>query len=146
MNTGIERDEKGTYYWIGVIDSASYRKVIRIIYGAIGGLCALFVIMVLAMYPDMLRTTVLSCLGVLAVVSAITIPLMRLSRERQQKYEMNDEYVRFVGYGKSDSYFYYRNIRQVRVHNSRNMIEVKGLAVSAPFAMVEVSKSSARTV
>ena len=133
MNTGIERDENGTYHWTAAIDGEYDRKIIRIVFGAIGGLCVLFTVYALVRYPDMFLTTLLSCLGVLAVVSAIALPLMRLSRGRQQKYEMNEEYVRFVGYGRSDSYFHYKGIRRVRVSRPRNLIHIRGIAVSAPF-------------
>ena len=133
MNTGIERDENGTYHWVAAIDGEYDRKIIRIVFGAIGGLCVLFTVYALVKYPDMFLTTLLSCLGVLAVVSAVALPLMRLSRGRQQKYEMNEEYVRFVGYGRSDSYFHYKGIRRVRVNRARNLIHIRGIAVSAPF-------------
>jgi hypothetical protein len=133
MNTGIERDENGTYHWTAAIDGEYDRKIIRIVFGAIGGLCVLFTVYALVRYPDMFLTTLLSCLGVLAVVSAVALPLMRLSRGRQQKYEMNEEYVRFVGYGRSDSYFRYKGIRRVRVNRARNLIHIRGIAVSAPF-------------
>ena len=103
MNTGIEQDENGTYHWVAAIDGEYDREIIRIVFGAIGGLCVLFTVYALVKYPDMFLTKLLSCLGVLAVVSAVALPLMRLSRGRQQKYEMNEEYVRFVGYGRSDS-------------------------------------------
>ena len=133
MNTGIERDENGTYHWTAAIDGEYDRKIIRIVFGAIGGLCVLFTVYALVKYPDMFLTTLLSCLGVLAVVSAVALPLMRLSRGRQQKYEMNEEYVRFVGTGRSDSYFRYKGIRRVRVNRARNLIHIRGTAVSAPF-------------
>lgn len=133
MNTGIERDENGTYHWTAAIDGEYDRKIIRIVFGAIGGLCVLFTVYALVKYPDMFLTTLLSCLGVLAVVSAVALPLMRLSRGRQQKYEMNEEYVRFVGYGRSDNYFRYKGIRRVRVNRARNLIHIRGTAVSAPF-------------
>ena len=133
MNTGIERDENGTYHWTAAIDGEYDRKIIRIVFGAIGGLCVLFTVYALVRYPDMFLTTLLSCLGVLAVVSAVALPLMRLSRGRQQKYEMNEEYVRFVGSGRSDSYFRYKGIRRVRVNRARNLIHIRGIAVSAPF-------------
>ena len=133
MNTGIERDENGTYHWTAAIDGEYDRKIIRIVFGAIGGLCVLLTVYALVKYPDMFLTTLLSCLGVLAVVSAVALPLMRLSRGRQQKYEMNEEYVRFVGYGRSDSYFRYKGIRRVRVNRARNLIHIRGIAVSAPF-------------
>lgn len=133
MNTGIERDENGTYHWTAAIDGEYDRKIIRIVFGAIGGLCVLFTVYALVKYPDMFLTTLLSCLGVLAVVSAVALPLMRLSRGRQQKYEMNEEYVRFAGYGRSDSYFRYKGIRRVRVNRARNLIHIRGIAVSAPF-------------
>lgn len=133
MNTGIERDENGTYHWTAEIDGEYDRKIIRIVFAAIGGLCVLLTVYALIKYPDMFLTTLLSCLGVLAVVSAVALPLMRLSRGRQQKYEMNEEYVRFVGFGRSDSYFYYKGIRRVRVNRARNLIHIRGIAVSAPF-------------
>ena len=133
MNTGIERDENGTYHWTAAIDGEYDRKIIRIVFGAIGGLCVLFTVYALVKYPDMFLTTLLSCLGVLAVVSAVALPLMRLSRGRQQKYEMNEEYVRFVGTGRSDSYFRYKGIRRVCVNRARNLINIRGTAVSAPF-------------
>ena len=133
MNTGIERDENGTYHWTAAIDGEYDRKIIRIVFGAIGGLCVLFTVYALVKYPDMFLTTLLACLGVLAVVSAVALPLMRLSRGRQQKYEMNEEYVRFVGFGRSDSYFHYKGIRRVRVNRARNLIHIRGIAVSAPF-------------
>ena len=133
MNTGIERDENGTYHWTAAIDGEYDRKIIRIVFGVIGGLCVLFTVYALVKYPDIFLTTLLSCLGVLAVVSAVALPLMRLSRGRQQKYEMNEEYVRFVGYGRSDSYFHYKGIRRVRVNRARNLIHIRGIAVSAPF-------------
>ena len=133
MNTGIERDENGTYHWTAAIDGEYDRKIIRIVFGAIGGLCILLTVYALIKYPDMFLTTLLVCLGVLAVVSAVALPLMRLSRGRQQKYEMNEEYVRFVGYGRSDSYFHYKGIRRVRVNRARNLIHIRGIAVSAPF-------------
>ena len=133
MNTGIERDENGTYHWTAAIDGEYDRKIIRIVFGAIGGLCVLFTVYALVKYPDMFLTTLLSCLRVLAVVSAVALPLMRLSRGRQQKYEMNEEYVRFVGYGRSDSYFHYKGIRRVRVNRARNLIHIRGIAVAAPF-------------
>ena len=133
MNTGIERDENGTYHWTAAIDGEYDRKIIRIVFGAIGGLCVLFTVYALVKYPDMFLTTLLSCLGVLAVVSAVALPLMRLSRGRQQKYEMNEEYVRFVGYGRSDSYLRSKGIRRVRMNRARNLIHIRGIAVSAPF-------------
>ena len=105
MHTTITQDENGTYHWNGTIDGQYDQKVIGIIFGSIGGMCVLFL--------------------VLAFV---------INREvRQQKYEMNEEYIRYVGYGREDTYFHYKDIRRVVVHNSRNMIEVKGLVVTAPF-------------
>ena len=133
MSSGITRDGNGTYHWVGVIDGDYDRKTVTIIYSVLGGMCALFIVLALTTDAEMLGATLLSCLAVMAVVSAIALPLIRAGRGRQQKYEMNEEYVRFVGYGKEDAYFYYKNIRKVRIFNSRNMMEVKGHIVSAPF-------------
>ena len=80
----------------------------------------------------MLLITLLSDLGVMAVVSLITIPYMKATKGRKQAYEMNDEFIHYVGYGKEDTYFRYSSIHKVTVHNSRNMLEVKGIVVSIP--------------
>ena len=47
-------------------------------------------------------------------------------------YIMNDEYIHYVGHGKEDTYIRYGSIHKVTVHNSRNMLEVKGAVVSIP--------------
>ena len=131
--SSMVRDEHGTYHWVGTIDEQCDKKTIRIIYGAMGGTCVAFILMALVINAEMLGVTLLTCLGVMAIVTAVTVPLMRASKGRQQKYEMNDEYVRYVGYGREDSRFAYNDIRKVHVYNARNMIEVKGLVISAPF-------------
>jgi hypothetical protein len=67
--------------------------------------------MALIVNPEMLLITFLSDLGIMAVVSLITIPYMKATKGRQQAYEMNDEFIHYVGHGKEDTYF--RNI----IHN-----------------------------
>ncbi len=131
--SSITRDGQGTYHWAGTIDEQCDKKTIRIIYGAMGGTCIVFIVMALMVNAEMLGVTLLTCLGVMAIVTAVTVPLMRASKGRQQKYEMNDEYVRYVGYGREDTRFAYKDIRKIHVYNARNMIEVKGIVVSAPF-------------
>ena len=132
MNSSITRDEKGTYRWTGIIDTESDKKTMGIIFGTMGGLCAFFILMGLFMSRDAMGPTLLGCAGVMAVVSVITIPLMWASKGRKQKYEMNEEYVRYVGYGRDDHYFYYKGIRQVHIFHSRSMLEVKGAIVTVP--------------
>lgn len=133
MHTTITQDENGTYHWNGTIDGQYDQKVIGIIFGSIGGMCVLFLVLAFVINREVLLVTGLSGLGVMAVTALVTIPLMRAGKGRQQKYEMNEEYIRYVGYGREDTYFHYKDIRRVVVHNSRNMIEVKGLVVTAPF-------------
>ena len=132
MNTATQ-NEDGTYCWSAAIDPAYNKKTTAIIFGVIGGLCVLFIVMCLMTNSEMLVATLLSCLAVMAVVAVITIPLMYLSKGRLQKYEMNEEYVHYVGYGREDACFYYPDIRYVRIYTSRSMIEVKGLVRAAPF-------------
>ena len=92
--------ENGTYRWTGTVDALFDRKVYSIVFGVVGGMCVFFLIMALIVNPEMLLITLLSDLGVMAVVSLITIPYMKASRGRQQAYEMNDEFIHYVGYGK----------------------------------------------
>lgn len=124
--------ENGTYRWTGTVDAAFNRKVSTTVFGVMGGMCVFFLVMALVVNPEMLLVTFLSDLGVMAVVSLVTIPYMKATKGRQQAYEMNDEYVHYVGYGKEDTYFRYRSIHKVVVHYSRNMLEVKGAVVSVP--------------
>ena len=133
MNTGVTRDENGTYHWIGKIDTGYDKKVLKILFGGVGTACIIFIVLCLAMDVSMLKVTMLSCLGVMAVVAAVAIPMTRMMSGRQQAYEMNDEHIRFVGYGRQDTIFAYRDIRKVRVYYSRDMLEIKGLLVTAPF-------------
>jgi hypothetical protein len=132
MNTATQ-NEDGTYCWSAAIDSAYNKKISGIIFGVIGGLCVLFIMMCLMTNSEMLMATLLSCLAVTAVVAGIAIPLMLLSKGRLQKYEMNEDYVHYVGDGRADARFYYPDIRYVRIYTSRSMIEVKGLIRAAPF-------------
>ena len=133
MDTCITKDEKGTYHWIGTIHGQCSKKTGRIVYSVMGGLCILFIGMALVINPDMIWATLLSSLGILAIVTIVAVPYLRAMKGRKQSYEMNEKYVRYVGYGKEDAVFSYESIRKVRVYTSRNMLEVKGAIVSAPF-------------
>ena len=103
--------ENGTYHWTGTVDTIFDRKVYTIVFGVMGGMCLFFLVMALIVNPEMLLITFLSDLGIMAVVSLITIPYMKATKGRQQAYEMNDECIHYVGHGKEDTYF--RNI----IHN-----------------------------
>ncbi len=131
--SSITRDEQGSFHWTGTIDRQYNRKTIGIIYGATGGMSVFFIVMAFMSYPEMIGVTLLSCLAVMAVVTVVVIPFMKAASGRQQEYEMNENYVRYVGYGKEDAVFHYNAIRRVRIFQSRCMIEIKGLVVSAPF-------------
>ena len=54
-----------------------------------GGMCVFFLVMALVVNPEMLLVTLLSDLGVMAVVSLITIPYHLLSEEEQKLYAEN---------------------------------------------------------
>ena len=107
MHTTITQDENGTYHWNGTIDGQYDQKVIGIIFGSIGGMCVLFLVLAFVINREVLLVTGLSGLSVMAVTALVTIPLMRAGKGRQQKYEMNEEYIRYVGYGREDTYFHY---------------------------------------
>jgi len=68
--------ENGTYRWTGTVDAAFDKKVYKIVFGVMGGMCVFFLVMALIVSPEMLLVTLLSDLGVMAVVSLITIPYM----------------------------------------------------------------------
>ena len=133
MTDSITRDEHGTYHWTGTLDREVDKKIYKIMYGTIGAAYLFFIGMSIWLGGDMLRVVLLTCLGILALVTLVTVPIVRTMSGRQQDYEMNEDYVRYVGYGRDDTYFRYRDIRSVRIDRSRNMMEIRGLIVSAPF-------------
>ena len=75
--------ENGTYRWTGTVDEAFDKKVYTIVFGVMGGMCVFFLVMALVVNPEMLLITLLSHLGVMAVVSLITIPYMKATKGRQ---------------------------------------------------------------
>ena len=133
MTSSITRDEHGTYHWTGTLDRGVDKKIYKIMYGTIGAACLFFIGASLWLGGDMLRVVLLTCLGVLALVTLVTVPIVRAMSGRQQDYEMNEDYVRYVGYGKDDTVFRYGDIRSVHIDRTRNMMEIRGLIVSASF-------------
>ena len=81
--------ENGIYRWTGTVDEAFDKKVYTIVFGVMGGMCVFFLVMALVVNPEMLLVTLLSDLGVMAVVSLITIPYHLLSEEEQKLYAEN---------------------------------------------------------
>ena len=125
----------GVYSWRSPLDRTARRGVIRITMGSIGATCLVFVIMALSMHATrgVMAATLLSILAVLAVSGFICFLFDRLSAGGTQPYEMGPEYLRFVGTGRSNAVFCYEQIRRVTIDESRDLIQVKGTVVSAPF-------------
>lgn len=130
----LTRDEFGTYQWTGTIDREYDKKIYKIMFGWIGGACLFFIAACFWLAPEMLGVVLLTCLGVMAIVTLVTVPMVRSMSGRRQDYEMNEEYVHYVSdSSKTDTVFRYKDIRLVRVYPARNMMEIKGVIVGAPF-------------
>ncbi len=131
MMSNIKRDENGKYRWTGTVDVSYEHKVFKIIFTVIGGMCILFIIMSLVMGGDMLGVTLLSCLGVMAIVGGVCWVFNRNAGNRPQAYAMTEDYIIF-GVGKTSNPFSFRSIKKVVVYTSRNMIELYQLVGSGP--------------
>ena len=132
--SSLERDEQGTYYWTGIIDRQYDRKIYKIMFGWIGGVLLFFVGVCIYLNPAALSIVLPIFLGIMALVVLVTVVMVRLTGGGFQDYEMNEEYVHYVSASpKADTYFRYKDIRLVRVYPARNMMEIKGIIVGAPF-------------
>ena len=127
----ITKDENGIYHWTGTVDTAYEHKVFRILFTVIGGVCVLFIIMSLVMGGDMLGVTLLTCLGVMAIVGGVCWFFNRNAGNRPQVYAMTEDYIIF-GVGKGSNPFSFRSIRKAVVYTSRNMIELYQMMGSGP--------------
>ena len=119
----IRRDEHGAYHWTGTIDAGYEGKTFRIVFGVVGGICALFMIMSLAMGGEMMKVTLLSCGGALAVAGGVCWLFNRNAGRRQQSYIMTEDSISFR-LGRYNSAYTFSSIKKVIVYTGRNMIEL----------------------
>ena len=129
--SSIHRDENGMYHWTGTIDTGYEHKVFKILFTVIGGVCVLFIVISLVMGGDMLGVTLLSCIGVMAIVGGVCWLFNLNAGNRPQEYTMTEDYIIF-GAGKTSNPFSFRSIKKAVVYTSRNMIELYQLAGSGP--------------
>ena len=131
MNTRITRDEHGAYHWVGTVDIGYEHNTFKIVGGVCGGMCILFIIMSLVMGGDMLGVTLLTCLGVMAIVIGVCWFFNRDAGSRPQRYIMTEDSIIFC-VGRTDNPFSFRSIKKAVVYTSRNMIELYQIAGSGP--------------
>ena len=93
MTTQIAKDEYGAYRWNGVIDVGYEHKTFKIVFGVCGGICAMFVVMSLIMGGEMLKVTLLSCIGAMAVAGGTCWLYKQNAGKRVQGYMMTEEVI-----------------------------------------------------
>ena len=131
MTTQSAKDEYGAYRWNGVIDVGYEHKTFKIVFGVCGGICAMFVVMSLIMGGEMLKVTLLSCIGAMAVAGGTCWLYKQNAGKRVQGYMMTEEVISL----KQRRYwapFSFQSIKKAVIYPSRDMIELYQIARSAP--------------
>ena len=130
----VARGEDGVYRWLGEFSDEQKRKVVKITMGVCGGFCLLRLGMgyYLDGFGEMFRVMLLSCLAVMAIAGLVSWLYYRASGIEYQPYEMTEEYVRYVGGRRTDTYFHYDRIRRVKVDAEQSVLEVSTLLTTAP--------------
>ncbi len=129
--SAINRDERGTWHWVAAVDRTYERKAFRIAFGVCGGICLLFILMSLLMDAEMLWVTLLSGLGVMAVVGGVCLLFEHSAGKRTQGYLMTEDAVSFRR-PRQIVPFPFRSIRKAVVVPSRDMIELYQAVGSGP--------------
>ncbi len=127
----ITRDEQGNYCWDGKIDRSYEHKAFKIAFGVCGGICAMFILMSLILGGDMLGITLLSTVGVMAVVGGVCWLFNRNAGNRRQGYIMTEDAILFRR-RKYNAPFTFRSIKKAVVYPSRDMIELYQAVGSGP--------------
>ena len=140
----VQRCADGAYRWMGRFDKKQNDGVIKVTVGVCGGLCLFFILMALVMGGDSMGPILLACLGVMAIVGIVCGIHIKLGGQTFQPYEMTEEYVHYVGTGKTDAYYHYKSIRSVTVEEGRNRIRVASLLSGAPVFVPEEDFSFVR--
>ena len=117
----ITKDEQGNYCWDGMIDRSYEHKAFKIAFGVCGGICAMFILMSLILGGDMLGITLLSTVGVMAVVGGVC----------RQGYIMTEDAILFRR-RRYNAPFTFRSIKKAVVYPSRDMIELYQAVGSGP--------------
>lgn len=130
----VTLDPDGVYRWRGRFSRSQQMKVVKITLGVCGGTCLLLIVMGLAHDPSLsaMAPILLSSLGVMAVAGLVCLLFYGGHREQYQPYEMTEERVRYVGSGKSDALFYFKNMRRVRIRADEGLIELRTAMMTAP--------------
>ena len=127
----VQRCEDGAYRWRGEFDRAQYGQVVKITMGTCGGTCLVFVVMALVL-GDMLGVVLLTCLAIMAIAGGVCWAYMRFMTPIYQPYELTEDYVRYVGSRRSNTYFRYKDIRKVIIDAGRGRIAICSALVTAP--------------
>ena len=130
----VTRVDDGVYRWRAKFSDGQKRKVVKITMGVCGGCCLLLLGMSFFLdgFGFMFRVTLLSCLGAMAIAGLISWLYYRSGGPVSQPYELTEEYVRYIGTSKTDTYFYFRLIRRVRICAEQDLLDLSTLLTTAP--------------
>ena len=124
----VTRGPDGIYRWHYVISQKQNRHGLRITLIVMGALCVFLMGMGLTMGRDAFLVILLSCGGVMLITGLICWLFDRLSKNGvPQAVELSEDYVRWVGRGRTDFYYHFRGTERVRVLAADEIIEIRQL-------------------
>ena len=119
----VMRGEDGVVRWSGAIDKKHQRTAYKIILIACGGALLLFLPLCLLVNPEMLGVTALILLGVMAIPVLVCFVFDRITPDPQlQPFELGEDFIHWVGYGRTDFRYSLHSIRRVRVKTEEHML------------------------
>ena len=121
----VTRGEDGVYRWTGNLGERQNVQNRKIVLIACGASVAPILILCAVSFPDMLGVTLASCLAALGVALGIALLMERLPGSTLQRFEMTEDYVRWVGTGRTDFYFRYERLTRVDVYTAQCRIVLR---------------------
>jgi len=123
----VTRGEDGAYRWVYEIDKEHNLLGARITMRVMGVMAVMLVLLGAFMGRDALVVMLLCAVAAVVIALAVCLVFYKLAPTSRQPYELTEKYIRWVGTGRTNAYYYFRGIRRVRVSRPENMIEVRGL-------------------
>ena len=124
----VTRGPDGIYRWTYRISQRQNRRALRITIAVVGGVCVIMTAMAATLDVRALAVTVLSCGAAMLITLLVCAVVNRLSAGGiPQPFEVAEDYVRWVGSGRTDFRYSYSSLRRVRILPSEDIIELRQL-------------------
>ena len=124
----VTKGPDGVWRWIYVISRKQHRHALRITMTVVGAVAVFLIVMAAVTDRDMMWVTALSGAAATAVAGLVCLLFDRLAKDGvRQPFELSEDWVRWVGTGRTDFRYSWGSIRRVRILPSEDIIEVRQL-------------------